>query len=85
MGTVFQIPWTYIRKEERYVKTLKDAGFTVISMALSDDAIPLTDPVLKQEISARSFSDPKETEFAPIPSQRAIIYPLSPCTTGWIR
>ena len=48
MGTVFQIPWTYIRKEERYVKTLKDAGFTVISMALSDDAIPLTDPVLKQ-------------------------------------
>ena len=47
MGTVFQIPWTYFPEEGNYVDTLHEAGFTVISMALVDRAIPLTDPVLK--------------------------------------
>ena len=47
VGTVFQVPWTYIPKGTDYVDMLHNQGFTVISMALADDAIPLTDPRLK--------------------------------------
>lgn len=47
MGTVFQVPWTYI-PADGCVEILHDAGFTVISMALVADAVPLTDPVLRQ-------------------------------------
>ncbi len=47
MGTVFQIPWTYIPAGEDTVDLLHSRGFTVISMALTDDAIPVNDPILK--------------------------------------
>ena len=46
MGTVFQIPWTYIPQEENYIDMLHEEGFAVISMALIDEAVPITDPVL---------------------------------------
>lgn len=46
MGTVFMIPWTYIPGGATATDLLHDHGFTVISMALTDTAIPLTDPVL---------------------------------------
>ncbi len=45
MGTVFQIPWTYIGEDDDITAILHEAGFTVISMALSDRALPITDPV----------------------------------------
>ena len=48
MGTVFMIPWTYIPKDSDIVDLLHEHGYTVISMELTDDAIALTDPVLKQ-------------------------------------
>ncbi len=48
MGTVFMIPWTYIPKNSDTVDLLHENGYTVISMELTDTAIPLTDPVLKQ-------------------------------------
>ena len=48
MGTVFQIPWTYITERNDITGILHDNGFTVISMALSEDAIPVTDPVLRK-------------------------------------
>ena len=48
MGTVFMIPWTYIPKETDIISLLHDDHFTVISMALTDDAVALTDPVLKE-------------------------------------
>lgn len=38
MGTVFQVPWTWI---ERPVETLKSFGFTTVAMALREDAITL--------------------------------------------
>ena len=46
MGTVFMIPWTYIPKDASVTDLLHDNGFTVISMALTEKATPLTDPVL---------------------------------------
>ena len=47
MGTVFQLPWTYIPKGMDYVQMLQKHDFSVISMALVDDAISLKDPILK--------------------------------------
>ncbi len=47
MGTSFQVPWTYFEKGSDYVGTLHNQGFKVVSMALREDAIPLSDPELK--------------------------------------
>ncbi len=41
MGTVFQMPWTYI--EGAYVERLRALGFTTIALALSDKAISIDD------------------------------------------
>lgn len=46
MGTVFMIPWTYIPKDVSVTDQLHNNGFTIISMALTENATPLTDPVL---------------------------------------
>jgi len=42
MGTVFQIPWTYIQD----LQTLKTLGFQTAAMALTDDSISIRDPRL---------------------------------------
>ncbi len=55
VGTVFQIPWTYLSRDDAgdgkdaysYIDTLKDTGFTVAAMALSDDSISVSDVRLK--------------------------------------
>lgn len=54
MGTVFQAPWTFFKeKKEGWQKVgmtiLKELGFKTVAMALRDDAIALTDPILKVE------------------------------------
>lgn len=54
MGTVFQAPWTFFKeKKEGWQKVgmtiLKELGFKTVAMALREDAIALTDPVLKAE------------------------------------
>lgn len=41
MGTVFQVPWTRIDPWPAGVNLLRDSGFTVAALALSDDAIGL--------------------------------------------
>lgn len=53
MGTVFQIPWTYIGTEasdwpEKGMSQLRDLGFKTASMALSHDTVTISDPCLKQ-------------------------------------
>ena len=48
MGTVFQVPWTYIPEGEDYIGMLHKEGYCVISMALVDGAVPVTDPELKK-------------------------------------
>ena len=48
MGTVFQIPWTYLDEmwPESGLKILKEKGFKTAAMALCDDSVSLGDPSL---------------------------------------
>ncbi len=47
MGTVFMVPWTYIPNGADPADLLHENGYMVISMELTDDAVPLTAPLLK--------------------------------------
>lgn len=49
MGTVFQIPWAYLQPDEGLIPQLESLGFATAAMALSDKAISIADPRLKQE------------------------------------
>lgn len=50
MGTVFQVPWTYIESSGTdYVSTLKGMGFTTAAMALNDNSVGIDDPQLMAE------------------------------------
>ena len=54
MGTVFQIPWTYIGTEtadwpDRGMAQLKRLGYKTAAMALSDDSVSIDDPQLMSE------------------------------------
>ena len=43
MGTVFQVPWTRLESWPGDIAALQRAGFTVASLALSDDSVSLDD------------------------------------------
>ena len=45
MGSVFLVPWTWL---DNYLQ-LHDLGFKTAAMALTDQSIPLSDPILKQQ------------------------------------
>lgn len=54
MGTVFQIPWTFVGNKRGgwptpALQEIKEAGFKLVSMALSDRAVFLDDPILQKE------------------------------------
>lgn len=54
MGTVFQIPWTYIGNQsltwpQPGISLLKKMGFKTAAMALSDDSVCIDDPQLMAE------------------------------------
>ena len=54
MGTVFQIPWTYLGSEmahwpEQGMARLRQMGFKTAAMALSDDSVCIDDPALMAE------------------------------------
>jgi len=54
MGTIFQIPWTFIGEDEsdwpeRGTERLRAMGFKTAAMALSDDSVPVNDPKLCAE------------------------------------
>lgn len=53
MGTVFQIPWTFVDKElswpEEGMQILRDLGYKTAAMALSDDSVSIDDEELLQE------------------------------------
>ena len=54
MGTVFQIPWTFIGKEstdwpEAGMAKIRSLGFKTAAMALSDNSVSIDDPQLAQE------------------------------------
>ena len=43
MGTVFQLPWTFL---DNYLQ-LKDNGFSIVALALTDRSVSIDDPMLK--------------------------------------
>ncbi len=47
MGTVFQVPWTYLPEDELWTGMLRRFGFKTAAMALSDDSISIADPRLE--------------------------------------
>ena len=47
MGTVFQVPWTWL-EGEHYVEQLRQLGFQTAAMALRDDSLSIRDPRLSQ-------------------------------------
>lgn len=54
MGTVFQIPWTFLENEasdcsQSGIQHLQRLGFKIVAMALNDNSIPIDDPVLMTE------------------------------------
>ncbi len=54
MGTVFQIPWTFIGNEdykwpEHGIQKLKELGFKTAAMALSDNSVRIDNPALMSE------------------------------------
>ena len=49
MGTVFQVPWTYLPEDVSWQDTLHGLGFKTAAMALRDDTLPLSDPRLEKE------------------------------------
>ena len=46
MGTVFQIPWTFL--PDNWIDVLKENGFQMAAMALSEDSISIADPRLPE-------------------------------------
>jgi tRNA G18 (ribose-2'-O)-methylase SpoU len=54
MGTVFQVPWTYLENTEtgngmHYVKILQTLGFKTAALALRKDTVSISDPCLRRE------------------------------------
>lgn len=49
MGTVFQIPWTFLPNDEQYVELLRQLRFKTAAMALCDDSVSIDHPSLRQE------------------------------------
>ncbi|MBR3833985.1 MAG: RNA methyltransferase [Lachnospiraceae bacterium] len=58
MGTVFQIPWTFLGSEdtdsntiwpENGIAALRKQGFKIVAMALDDNSISISDPILKEQ------------------------------------
>lgn len=53
MGTVFQIPWTYVDKHTKWpeegMKILRELGFKTAAFALKDDSVSIDDVQLMNE------------------------------------
>lgn len=51
MGTVFQIPWTYLQTDwpKNGMQQLRELGFKTVAMALRNDSVSITDDKLKAE------------------------------------
>ena len=49
MGTVFQVPWTYLDSAEPWQDTLHALGFKTVAMALRDDSVSINDERLNAE------------------------------------
>lgn len=48
MGTVFQVPWTYLPEDADWQSLLHSYGFKTAAMALRDDSLSIADPCLRK-------------------------------------
>lgn len=48
MGTVFQVPWTYLDSTPSGLAKLKEMGFQTVAMALKEDSLSIWDPRLQK-------------------------------------
>ena len=48
MGTVFQVPWTFLKSGTDLTEQLHELGFRTAAMALRDDSCRIDDPVLEE-------------------------------------
>jgi len=50
MGTVFQIPWTYLGcQEKEAIESIQKYGFKTAAMALCEDTLSIDNPILAQQ------------------------------------
>lgn len=78
MGCVFQIPWTFLEKEEAcwpepVITSLKTAGFKTAALALNDDSVSIDHPDLISEENLPLFLEPKAMVLLPARSLTVII------------
>lgn len=43
MGTVFQVPWTYLPKDVDWTALLRNMGYQTAALALREDSLPISD------------------------------------------
>lgn len=48
MGTVFQVPWTYLPEDADWQDVLHSYGFKTAAMVLRDDSLSIADPRLRE-------------------------------------
>ena len=51
MGTVFQIPWSFLPDDETYVSRLHKLGYKTAAMALCEDTVSIADEKLKEKLA----------------------------------
>ena len=49
MGTVFQVPWSYLPENDAWTERLHRLGFNTVAMALREDSLHVADPRLQAE------------------------------------
>ena len=49
MGTVFQVPWSYLPENDAWTEWLHRLGFKTVAMALREDSLHIADPRLQAE------------------------------------
>ena len=49
MGTVFQVPWSYLPENDAWTEQLHRLGFKTVAMALREDSLHIADPRLQAE------------------------------------
>ena len=49
MGTVFQVPWSYLPENDAWTERLHRLGFKTAAMALREDSLHIADPRLQAE------------------------------------
>ena len=49
MGTVFQVPWTYLKQWPEDIGYLRSLGFKTAAMALEENSVSIDDPILRRQ------------------------------------